>query len=108
MAPLTPIVFHSAVAAFRDGRDTPSAYLERCLTTIDRLEPGIGAFVAMNVARARDVAAQSTQRWRDGKPLSPVDGMPVGIKDIVETADMPTQMGSDLYEGWRSERDSAS
>ena len=49
----------------------------------------------------------STARWRDGKPLSPIDGMPVGIKDIIDTADMPTEMGSPLFAGWRSEKDAA-
>jgi len=39
--------------------------------------------------------------------LSPIDGMPVGIKDIIETADMPTEQGSPLFKGWRSVRDSA-
>ena len=51
---------------------------------------------------------QSTARWRDGKPLSPIDGMPIGIKDIIETIDMPTENGSPLFAGWRSERDAAS
>ena len=104
----TTIAFHSCTAAFRAGGDTPSAYLERCLATIERIEPDVGAFVALNVAGAREAAAKSTQRWHDGAPLSPIDGMPVGVKDIIETIDMPTQMGSDLYVGWRSERDSAS
>ncbi len=34
--------------------------------------------------------------------------MPVGIKDIIETVDMPTEMGSPLFAGWRSEKDAAS
>ncbi len=40
-------------------------------------------------------------------PASPIDGMPVGIKDIIETVDMPTEMGSPLFAGWRSEKDAA-
>src|SRR4029077_16890495 len=43
-----------------------------------------------------------------GKPLSPTDGMPIAIKDIIETADMPTGQGSPLWEGQESRRDSAS
>src|SRR6185503_16987429 len=45
--------------------------------------------------------------WRTGQPLSPIDGMPVGIKDIMETEDMPTELGSPLFAGWRSGRDCA-
>ncbi len=52
-------------------------------------------------------AERSTARWRDGKPLSPIDGMPIGIKDVIETVDMPTQMGRRLFAGWRSEKDAA-
>ena len=49
-----------------------------------------------------------TARWRAGKPLSSIDGMPVGVKDIIETVDMPTEMGSAYYKGYRSNRDAAS
>ena len=71
-------------------------------------EPQIGAFVHAQSRRgARAAADAATARWRAGKPLSPIDGMPVGIKDIIETVDMPTEMGSPLFAGWRSERDAA-
>jgi Asp-tRNA(Asn)/Glu-tRNA(Gln) amidotransferase A subunit family amidase len=46
--------------------------------------------------------------WLAGKPLSPIDGLPLGIKDIIETIDMPTENGSPLFAGFRSGRDSAS
>jgi len=99
--------FHRARHMFTVGRDSPTALLENCLATIAELEPEIGAFVHRNEEAARAAAALSTQRWRDGKSLSLIDGMPVGIKDIVETIDMPTQMGSPLYKGWHSGRDAA-
>ena len=102
------VPFHLSVDAFRAGRDTPSRYLECCLATIEEREADVGAFVTLNIEAARAGAAKSSQRWRDGKPLSAIDGMPIGVKDIIETFDMPTQMGSDLYQGWRSERDAAS
>src|SRR5262249_38476484 len=62
----------------------------------------------LNLAGARAAADQSTARWRTGQPRSPIDGMPIGIKDIIETADMPTENGSPLFAGFRSERDGAS
>ena len=73
-----------------------------------RSNPKIGAFVNLNLAGARAAADRATARWRDGRPLSKIDGMPVGIKDIIETADMPTENGSPLFAGFRSERDAAS
>src|SRR5207302_2728995 len=95
-------------ARFAGAGDTPRDFLERCLADLAALEPKIGAFVHLNLAGARAAADQSTTRWRDGRPRSPIDGMPLGIKDIIETADMPTENGSPLFAGWRSERDAAS
>ena len=105
---LSPKPYLPATPAFANGADTPRAFLERCLADLAALEPRIGAFVNLNLAGARTVADQSTARWRAGRPRSPIDGMPTGIKDIIETADMPTENGSPLFAGFRSERDAAS
>jgi len=99
--------FHAAVRRFAAGTDSPSAFFADCLANIVELEPEIGAFVHRDEESARKAAHDSTERWKAGKPLSLIDGMPVGIKDIVETIDMPTQMGSPLYAGWHSGRDAA-
>jgi Asp-tRNA(Asn)/Glu-tRNA(Gln) amidotransferase A subunit family amidase len=98
----------SAHAAFRAGTDTPRDFLERCLAQMDAWESRIQAFVSTNIPAARAAADRASERWRAGRPLSPLDGMPVGVKDIIETADMPTEQGSPLFKGWRSVRDSAS
>jgi Asp-tRNA(Asn)/Glu-tRNA(Gln) amidotransferase A subunit family amidase len=97
----------SAHGEFRSGTDTPRKFLERCLASMDKWEGEIHAFVQTNLDAARAAADQSTERWKASKPLSPIDGMPVGIKDIIETADMPTEQGSPLFKDWRSVRDSA-
>jgi Asp-tRNA(Asn)/Glu-tRNA(Gln) amidotransferase A subunit family amidase len=99
--------FVSAARRFGDGSDTPRAFLEQCLAEFAAWEPKVGAFVTYDLASARASADRSTARWRAGTPLSPIDGMPFGIKDIIETADMPTEMGSPLFAGWRSQKDAA-
>jgi len=99
--------FLAAAAQFAGGQDTPRAYLERCLETLAAWEPKIGAFVCTNIEGSRAAADASSMRWRDNKPVSAIDGMPIGIKDIIETADMPTGMGSPLFDGWSSGRDAA-
>ena len=99
--------FLAAAAQFAGGQDTPRAYLERCLETLVAWEPKIGAFVCTNIEGSRAAADASSMRWRDNKPVSAIDGMPIGIKDIIETADMPTGMGSPLFDGWSSGRDAA-
>ncbi len=94
-------------ARFASGKDTPRDFLERCLAALETWEPKIGAFVSLNVGAARAAADAASARWRAGEPLSRIDGMPVGIKDIIETFDMPTEQGSPLFVGWRTERDGA-
>jgi Asp-tRNA(Asn)/Glu-tRNA(Gln) amidotransferase A subunit family amidase len=94
--------------SFRSGADTPSAFLERCLNVVASQEPSIKAFVHIDMHSARVKARESTARWAAGRPLSLIDGMPIGVKDVIETADMPTEMGSALFAGWQSGRDSAS
>ncbi|MEW2504813.1 MULTISPECIES: amidase [unclassified Amycolatopsis] len=92
----------------RSGRLSPRAYLEETLTRIDELDPTVAAFVVLNREGARQAADEAARRWAAGQPLSPIDGMPVAIKDIIETADMPTGQGSPLWEGTEGNRDSAS
>src|SRR5678816_3500886 len=79
-----PLTFHDATRRFTDGNDSPRAYLERCLETIALREPVVKAFTAINEAGARASADASSARWKAGKPLSSVDGMPIAIKDLLE------------------------
>ena len=64
------LTFHDAIAHFRDGSDTPRAYLERSIEAIAAREPVVKAFVHLNEAGARAAADASTARWKAGKPLS--------------------------------------
>jgi Asp-tRNA(Asn)/Glu-tRNA(Gln) amidotransferase A subunit family amidase len=104
----TPKPYLAVTARFASGADTPRDFLERCLADVATHEPKIGAFVELGLDAARAAAEASGQRWREGKPLSALDGMPVGIKDIIETIDLPTGQGSPLFVGCRTGRDAAS
>ncbi len=99
--------FTSHVPSFADGTDSPRAYLERCIDTIEQKDPEVRAFVATNVDAARAAADASSNRWRARGPLSSIDGMPIGIKDLLETQDMPTEYGSPAYRGNFPRRDNA-
>jgi Asp-tRNA(Asn)/Glu-tRNA(Gln) amidotransferase A subunit family amidase len=100
--------FLPATADFVGGKDSPRDFLERCIVVLEAWESKIGAFVSLNLAAARTAADRSTERWRARKPLSPIDGMPIGIKDIIETIDMATENGSPLFAGFQGNRDAAS
>ncbi len=101
------LTFYDATAGFKSGSDTPRAYLERCLDTIAVREPVVKAFVVLNTSNARAAADASSARWKAGKPLSAIDGMPIAIKDLLETKDMPTEMGCEAYRGNNTLRDNA-
>ncbi len=101
------LTFHDARDAFRDGTDTPRAYLERCLEAVAAREPVVQAFAHLNEAASRAAADESTARWQAGRPLSPIDGMPIGIKDLLETRDMPTEMNCAGLQGNFPKKDNA-
>jgi Asp-tRNA(Asn)/Glu-tRNA(Gln) amidotransferase A subunit family amidase len=98
----------SATEDFALGKDSPRAFLERCLELMAAIEPEVMAFEATDLDGARAAADAATGRWKAGHPLSPIDGMPIGVKDIIETGDMPTGMGSPLFDGYQPRHDAAS
>jgi Asp-tRNA(Asn)/Glu-tRNA(Gln) amidotransferase A subunit family amidase len=89
--------FAAARRAFADGTYSPRAFLERCLEEIERHEPSVRAFVCLQRDEARRAADESTQRWRANRPLSAVDGLPVGIKDCFDVRGLPTRVNSGLF-----------
>lgn len=99
--------FRAARDDFRAGRDTPSAFLERYLDVVAARETTLHAFVTLALEDARAAAKASDSRYSNGTPLSAVDGLPVGLKDIIQTAGLPTQSGSPIFEDWQAEQDSA-
>lgn len=94
--------------AFRSGDRSPGRELEDRLVRLDGREPGLKAFACIDREGARASASESDARWKAGRPLSPVDGMIVGIKDIIETVNMATGQGSPLWNGSETHRDAAS
>ncbi len=80
--------------AFRAGTMTPLQALEACLARIEALNPRLNAFVALRSDAAHVDAAASTERHARGAPLSPLDGVPLALKDNLPTFDLPTTWGS--------------
>ncbi len=92
-----------AAARIAAGELTAQALVQSCLERIAAREPAVGAWAyldpdqAMAEARARDQAAAR----------GPLHGVPIGVKDIMDTADMPTGYGSRAYRGFRPAADAA-
>ena len=101
------VSFSDVVTDFSAGRRTPRDFLEQCIARVEQRESQVRAFVTLDLDAARRAADASTRRYQAGRPLSAVDGCPVGIKDIMATHDMPTQMGSPAFKGRQSQQDAA-
>lgn len=99
--------FISATADFAHGGDSPERFLAACLASIEALEPQVRAFSFLDRDEARIQARMSAQRWAMGLQRSPIDGMPVGVKDIIDCAGCPTAMNSPLFAGHTAARDAA-
>jgi len=103
-----PRRFSALAARFADSTLCPSHELDLMLKRIERHEPCVNAFASLAEHEAREAAAASDARWRQRKPLSTIDGMVIGVKDIIETFDLPTGQGSPLWAGSATLRDAAS
>ncbi len=90
--------FNTLLPEFRAGRDTPRAALERHLQEVAGMDALVRAFRSLDVAAARRDADAATQRWKAGAPLSEIDGMVIGVKDIIDVAGFPTRMNSPVFE----------
>ena len=93
----------AAIGLLRKGAITSEALVRACLERIARDEPGIHAWAWLDADRALAEARSVDGR---GRP-PPLHGLPVGIKDIIDTADAPTECGTPLYRGRRPTRDAA-
>lgn len=95
------------IESILDYRSDPVGALEQCLSRIETREGAVQAFTVIATDAAREAARESAKRRAAGQPLSAIDGMVFGIKDVIETSDMPTAQGSPMWTGFQSRRDAA-
>jgi aspartyl-tRNA(Asn)/glutamyl-tRNA(Gln) amidotransferase subunit A len=84
---------------YASGSFTPLQALEACLSRARHCQPELNAFVLFDEEGARAAAQASTLRWSSGRPLSPLDGIPVSVKDNLHVAGLPTGWGSRVMHG---------
>jgi Asp-tRNA(Asn)/Glu-tRNA(Gln) amidotransferase A subunit family amidase len=80
--------------ALRDGRTTAVQILESCFDRIDHWEPRVHAWVVLDRDRALDQARRLDNELNNGNDRGPLHGIPIGIKDIIDVAGLPTACGS--------------
>jgi Asp-tRNA(Asn)/Glu-tRNA(Gln) amidotransferase A subunit family amidase len=80
--------------AYARGERSPVAQLQAVLAHAARWEPHIAALWAVDADAALAQAQASERRWRSGQPLSPLDGVPVTLKENIATAGTPVPLGT--------------
>ena len=95
-----------AARLIRDGVINSEQLVEACLTHIHALDDNVQAWAFLDSEYALTQARALDQHRLAGKPTGPLHGVPVAIKDIFDTADMPTEYGSAIYAGRTPSRDS--
>jgi Asp-tRNA(Asn)/Glu-tRNA(Gln) amidotransferase A subunit family amidase len=88
-----------AARKIREGELTSVELVQSCLDRIEEHEGTVGAWIHLDKDHALEQARIAHERRQAGEQLGPLHGIPVGVKDIFDTADMPTQCGSALYSG---------
>ncbi len=79
--------------AFADRRLSPVEVAEAALARIEAWEPHVNALFRVHRDRALAAARESEARWRDGRPLSPIDGVPITLKENIVSAGDPAPIG---------------
>lgn len=96
----------AAAAAIREGRISSEELVRACLERIDEVEPIVQAWAFLDPEHALAQARAADEMRKVGRPLGPLHGVPVGIKDIFDTHDMPTEDGTVLHAGRQPHFDS--
>jgi Asp-tRNA(Asn)/Glu-tRNA(Gln) amidotransferase A subunit family amidase len=96
-----------AAREIREGRLTSEELVQACLERIRALEPKVQAWTFLDEEHALAQARAADERKRSGEPFGPLHGVPVGVKDIFDTGDMPTENGTVLHQGRTPREDAA-
>ena len=97
--PASPEDLKATVQALSDGSLSARAYCESCLARIRAGEGRLRAWVALDDGRALTLAAGRDAERMQGGHTGALHGVPVGVKDVYDTDDLPTEMGSPAFVG---------
>ncbi len=105
MDDITLISATEASEAIRSGRMTSEELVSACLERIAAIEDKIGAWAYLDPDHALKQAREADRIQQDGQTPGPLHGIPVGVKDIFDTGDMPTEDGTVLHKGRQPQED---
>ena len=90
-----------------EGKISSVELVGACLAHIEKVEPAVQAWTFLDPAYALSQARAADEFRLSGSVTGPLHGVPAGLKDIIDTADMPTENGSALHAGRTPSRDAA-
>jgi len=88
-----------AVQAIEDGTLTSEELVRSCLDRIVDVDENIQAWAHLDPDHALGQARERDSQRMQAQPLGPLHGIPVGIKDIIDSADMPCEFGTEIHAG---------
>ena len=95
---LASLTIHELGARFRRGEATPSEAARDYLARIEALDPQVHAYLTVTREEALRQAAAADARFKSAAPLGPLDGVPIGLKDVLCTRGIRTTCGSKILE----------
>jgi Asp-tRNA(Asn)/Glu-tRNA(Gln) amidotransferase A subunit family amidase len=96
-----------AVQRMQQGLLTSEELVQACLERIRQTEPTVQAWTFLDEGHALAQARAADEQRRSGRPVGALQGVPVGLKDIIDTSDMPTENGCALHKGRMPASDAA-
>jgi Asp-tRNA(Asn)/Glu-tRNA(Gln) amidotransferase A subunit family amidase len=96
-----------AAEGLADGAIRAVELTQACLEKIETAEPKVHAWAHLDAEHALAQAKAADAAREAGAPCGMLHGLPVGLKDIFDTADMPTEFGTPIFDGRMPERDGA-
>src|SRR5437867_9801604 len=96
-----------AARMVREGVVTSVELVQACLARVREIDGQVQAWTFLDPEHALAQARAADELRMSGQPIGALHGIPVGLKDIIDTADMPTENGSVLHAGRRPSRDAS-
>jgi Asp-tRNA(Asn)/Glu-tRNA(Gln) amidotransferase A subunit family amidase len=96
-----------AAEEIREGSLTSEELVQACLDRVDEVDADVQAWAFLDREYTLEQAIRCDRMRASGMPQGPLHGVPVALKDIIDTADMPTENGTVLHAGRRPSEDAA-
>src|SRR4051794_31480769 len=88
-----------AMRRMQAGVLTSEELVQACIERVHAVEPTVQAWQYLDEEHALSQARAADERRRSGAGVGPLNGVPIGIKDVIDTGDMPTENGTVLHQG---------